>query len=323
MGCQKLRVRIVQKRLEADGVVSLLLRGLDTALPAIEPGAHIELTLPGRLARQYSLCQADAERNEYEIAVLREPASRGGSAAVHDQLQVGQDITVSAPRNHFPLDGKSPGRILLFAGGIGVTPIMTMAEALTAAGRTFAMHYCGRTAASMAYVERLRHGVGADQLSVHLDDGPAEQRMDTAAVLSQWNPGDRLYVCGPAGFINHVLDTAVAQGWPDEQLIREYFAAPDQPVGDQDNQPFTVKLGSSGLDFLIPADRSIAEVLAENGVFIPTSCSEGICGTCVVNVLEGEPDHRDFLFSEAERQANDKMTTCCSRAKSKVLVLDL
>lgn len=318
-----IRARIVQKRLEAEDIVSLRLRGIDSTLPAFEPGAHIDLHLPGGLIRQYSLCGHDPLTNEYEIAVLREPASRGGSAAVHDIIQVSQEAIISAPRNHFPLDSTSGGRILLFAGGIGVTPIMAMAETLGATGRAFELHYCGRTASRMAYLTRIAAGLPAGSALIHTDDGAESQKLDLARAIGRCSTQDRLYVCGPAGFIEAVLSTARDHGWPEEQLHREFFAAPDQEAAFGENRPFTVEIGSSGLKFLVPADRTIAEVLSENGVFIPTSCAEGICGTCVVNVLEGEIDHRDFLFSDTEKAVNSKLTTCCSRAKSDRLVLDL
>ncbi len=273
--------------------------------------------------RQYSLCGLDIAANEYEIAVLREPASRGGSVGVHEVLQVGQEISISAPRNEFPLDRESSGRILLFAGGIGITPIMAMAEALGHAGPDFELHYCGRALERMAYRARLSSGAIADRVTVHLDEGPAEQRLNLATTLGPWASGDRLYVCGPSGFIEAVLGAAGQLGWPTAQLNREFFKAPERHGDVDENLPFTVEIGSSGLKFLIPADRSIAEVLSENGVFIPTSCAEGICGTCVVNLIGGEPDHRDFLLSDADKAANSKLTTCCSRAKSDVLVLDL
>jgi vanillate O-demethylase ferredoxin subunit len=317
-----LSVRIVQKRLEAEDVVSLRLRGMDGPLPPFEPGAHVDLEIAPNVLRQYSLCGLDSDANEYEIAVLREPNSRGGSKGVHDALQVGQVIQISPPRNHFPLEDAS-GRILLFAGGIGVTPIMAMAEWLAAKGRPFEMHYCARSQDRMAYRERVLASADTANVHVHFDVGPAEQQVDIRAVLGPCGPGDHVYVCGPGGFIEAALCAGRELGWPDEQLHREFFAAPAGNSDQGENSVFTVAIGSSGLRFEVPVDRSIAEVLEENGIFVPTSCAEGICGTCVVNVLEGQPDHRDFLFSEAEHAANDKMTTCCSRSKSKILVLDL
>lgn len=317
-------VRIIQKRLEAEDVVSLRLRSLDgRPLPGFEAGAHIDIEVAPGVRRQYSLCSASGDAMEYEIAVLREPASRGGSKAVHDVLQVGQVVSISSPRNHFPLDPAAT-RSLLFAGGIGVTPIMAMAEELAGKESAFEMHYCARTPAKMAYRDRVGAGIFASHARLHFDDGADVQKLDLAAVLADVDPATHIYVCGPAGFINAVLAAAEAQGWPEENVHREFFAAPADPnAPEADNTAFEIVIGSTGLHFDVPATRTIADVLQENGIFVPTSCSEGICGTCVVSVLEGIPDHRDFVLSEAEHAANDKMTLCCSRARTPSLVIDL
>lgn len=316
-------VRIIQKRLEAEGVVSLILASVDGApLPAFEAGAHIDLEAAPGMVRQYSLLPSPEGPATYELAVLREPASRGGSAAIHDALQVGQQVRISAPRNHFPL-ASTEGRALLFAGGIGITPILCMAETLAARGADFAFHYCARSPERMALRDRIARSPVAPRTQLHFD-GPAAQQLALPAVLASPGASDHLYVCGPGGFINAVLDAARAAGWQDSQLHREFFAAPtDGAAAEGENAAFTVVLARSGQSFTVPADRSIVEVLDEEGIFVPTSCSEGICGTCVLGVLEGTPDHRDFLFSEEERARGDKLTACCSRAKSEKLVLDL
>ena len=315
-------VQIIQKRLEAEDVVSLWLRRTDgSALPPITAGAHIEIETAPNVLRQYSLCGTLEDGRIYEIAVLKEPASRGGSKAVHEQLQVGQIVKISAPRNHFPRV-PTEGRSLLLAGGIGVTPIMAMAEDCAAHGAAFEMHYCGRTLRKMAYVQRLTTGAAKDHVHIHVDDGAPAQQLQLAQLLATRGAADHLYVCGPAGFIDAVLKAAANAGWPEDHVHREFFAAPVSEA-EGDNKPFKLVLGNMGLTFTVPADKSIAQVLEDNGVFVPTSCSEGICGTCIVGVLEGDVDHRDFLMSDAEHAANSKLTTCCSRAKSDVLVLDL
>lgn len=317
-------VQIVQKRLEADDIVSLLLRAVDgDRLPLFEAGAHIDLEIAPDLIRQYSLCNRPDDDRTYEIAVLREPASRGGSAAIHDRLQVGQTVRISAPRNHFPLDHATT-HSLLFAGGIGITPILCMAERLHGAGASYEMHYCARSAAKMAYRDAIAASPVAARSVLHLDDGPAGQQIDLARILADPAAGAHVYVCGPAGFINAVLECARAQGWAEEQLHREFFAAPtDRPAPEGADESFTVTLASTGLSVEIPAGRTIVDILGEQGVFIPTSCSEGICGTCVVHVLEGVPDHRDYLLSDEEHARGDRLTTCCSRSKTPRLVLDL
>jgi vanillate O-demethylase ferredoxin subunit len=315
-----LTVRIVQKRLEAEDIVSLLLHGED--LPPFKAGAHIEVQLPGALTRQYSLCSGPDDPHVYEIAVLREPTSRGGSKAVHDVLQVGQFIEISTPRNLFPLDATA-SRTLLLAGGIGVTPILSMANECARENRAFEMHYCARTPAKMAFADRLKRSPIAPHCHLHFDDGPRKQQIDLARVLANPRVGHHLYVCGPSGFINATLDTAAASGWADAQLHREFFSAPASEHDEGDDKAFTVALARSGLQTEVPPGVSIVKALEDIGVFVPTSCAEGICGMCVVPVLEGIPEHRDFILSADERARNDRLTACCSRAKTPMLVLDL
>lgn len=317
-------VQIIQKRLEADDIVSLILRASEGAsLPRFEAGAHVDLEIAPGLVRQYSLCNGPADSMTYEIAVLRDPQSRGGSTAIHDVFQVGQTVRISEPRNHFPLEPAAT-RALLFAGGIGITPILCMAERLQRSGAAYDLHYCARTKSKMAYRDRITASPVASNSVLHYDDGPADQQLDLAGVLANPASGTHIYVCGPGGFINAVLDNARDQGWAETQLHREFFSAPTDQAQPADNdESFTVVLGSSGLTIEIPSDKSIVEALNDQGVVIPVSCSEGICGTCVVHVLEGIPDHRDYVLSDEEHIRNDRLTACCSRAKSATLVLDL
>lgn len=175
------------------------------------------------IVRQYSLCNVAGETDRYQIGVLRDPTSRGGSLAMHDQVRVGDVLKISAPKNHFPLHTGSQGS-LLFAGGVGVTPILAMAEHLAGAGATFEMHYCTRAAARTAFVERIRSCSFADNVRFHHDDGPAEQKLDLASSLEGPASATHLYVCGPSGFMNAVIATARDQGWKDEQIHFEYFS---------------------------------------------------------------------------------------------------
>ncbi|MBN8830234.1 MAG: oxidoreductase [Sphingomonadales bacterium] len=317
-----IQVRVIQKRLEADGIVSLQLRAVDGgALPVFAAGAHIDLILAPDLVRQYSLCPPLPEADVYEVAELREPESRGGSRAVHEGLQVGEVIEISQPRNHFPLK-PGAGRTLLLAGGIGITPILAMAEEAAESGRSFEMHYCARSPARMAFQDRISRGRIGPHCAFHFDDGADEQKLDFAGLLASPAQEDQLYICGPGGFIEAVLGAALACGWSEAQLNREFFSAPAAQRGESD-QAFTVVLGRSGKAVQVGVGVSIVEALEPVGVLIPTSCSEGICGMCVVSVLEGEPDHRDFVLGAQERASNNCLTACCSRAKSPVLVLDL
>ncbi|MCI1005975.1 PDR/VanB family oxidoreductase [Herbaspirillum sp. C7C8] len=315
-----LQVRIAARREEADGIIGLELVSPDgSALPAFTAGAHIDVHLPGGMLRQYSLCNAPHEQHRYQIGVLRDAHSRGGSVAVHEVLKVGDLLTIGVPRNQFAL--VSAPHSLLLAGGIGVTPILCMAEALAACGASFEMHYCARSPARQAFRERIAASGFARRVVHHYDDGDVAQKLDLDALLSQADPATHLYVCGPAGFITHVVETARARGWPEAQVHFEYFGA--APVQADGNGSFEVRLASSGQVYRIPEDRTVIQVLCEHGVDVPVSCEQGICGTCLTRVLEGEPDHRDQYLTDEERAANDQFTPCCSRARSPLLVLDL
>lgn len=316
-----MQVIVRSRRIEAEGICSFeLVHPEGQALPAFTAGAHIDVHVAPGLVRQYSLCNHPATVDHYRIAVLREPASRGGSVGMHEQVQLGQALTISAPRNHF---GLAPGarHSLLLAGGIGITPIWAMAQALHSAGESFGLHYCGRAAARMAFVPDMAQAPFAGQVQVHADDGPADQCFDADAVLAHPEAGTHLYVCGPPGFMNHVLDTARRQGWPEAQLHREFFAGTATALASDGS--FGVRLDRSGQTFQIPAGKSVIEVLVAEGIDVPYSCESGVCGTCLTRVLEGVPEHRDTFLTEAERAANDQFTPCCSRACTPLLVLDL
>ncbi|WP_414820394.1 PDR/VanB family oxidoreductase [Variovorax sp. Root411] len=312
-------LRVARRVEEADGVCSFELVPQDSsALPAFAAGAHIDVHVAPGLIRQYSLSNDPAERNRYRIAVLREPSSRGGSAGMHDSVRSGDVLRVSAPRNHFPL--VDAPRSLLLAGGIGVTPILAMARALHAQGRDFEMHYCGRSASRMAFLEELASAAFASSVVLHADDVPA-QKFDAQRVLAHPAGHTHLYVCGPNGFMDHVLETARRLDWPETQLHREYFAGVATALATDGS--FEVRVASTGLSCQVPAGKTVTEVLAAHGVEVPTSCEAGLCGTCLTRVLEGTPDHRDSFLTDAERAANDQFTPCCSRALSPLLVLDL
>lgn len=288
-------------------------------LPGFTAGAHIDIHLPGGLIRQYSLCNHPQERHRYQISVLKDAASRGGSQCMHEQVNSGDRLYISEPRNLFPLVGEAR-RSLLFAGGIGITPILCMAEQLADSGADFELHYCARAGDRAAFVERLKGAPFADRVHLHFDEDP-DSRLDAAKVLAGPAPDLHLYVCGPSGFMQHVLDSARIQGWSEAQLHREYFAA--APMDTSTDGSFQVKLGSSGQVFDIPADKTVVQVLESHGVEIAISCEQGVCGTCLTRVLEGVPEHRDLFLTEEEQAANDQFTPCCSRSKSALLVLDL
>ena len=299
-------------RLEAQDILGLeLVREAGGELPSFAAGAHIDVHLGEGLVRQYSLCNDPQERHRYCIGVLRDAASRGGSRAVHERLRVGQRVTVSEPRNLFALE-RDGGRSLLFAGGIGVTPILAMARSLAREGRAFAVHYSARSAQCAAFLDVL----GALSARCYFDDG---ERLALAEVLAAEPADTHLYVCGPAGYMAHVLDGARALGWNESRLHREYFGA--APVTQAGDATFEVRIHATGEVFEIPPDRSITQVLDEAGIIIPVSCEQGICGTCITRVVEGEVEHRDQFLTAEERRG--QMTPCCSRAIGGCLVLDI
>ena len=318
----ELSLRVSAKTSAAQDICALELRSPDgAALPRFEAGAHIDLHLGCGLVRQYSLAGDPADTSRYLLGVLLEPESRGGSAAVHRQVNVGDLLGASLPRNHFPLHPDAPYSLLL-AGGIGITPLLAMAEQLQREGRDFALHYCTRSAARKAFAERLRDSAWAARVSVHHDDAEPQQRLQLARVLADAPPGSHLYVCGPRGYIDWVLQGAQGAGWEAHRLHREYFGA-DAPARASADQGFEVELARSARVLRVEPGQTIVQALAAAGVDLPTSCEQGVCGTCLTRVLSGVPDHRDSYLTDEERAANDQMLPCCSRSLSPRLVLEL
>ncbi|MNG95446.1 Phthalate 4,5-dioxygenase oxygenase reductase subunit [compost metagenome] len=313
-------VVVVSRNNEAQDICSYELAAVDgSPLPAFSAGAHIDVQLPDGLIRQYSLCNHPEERHRYLIGVLKDSASRGGSRSLHEQVHNGAQLRISEPRNLFPL-AHGARRSLLFAGGIGITPILCMAEHLAHTGADFELHYCARSSERAAFVERIRTAPFADRLFLHFDEQP-ETALNAAQVLANPQADVHLYVCGPGGFMQHVLDSARAQGWQEDRLHREYFAA--APVDTGNDGSFSVQVGSTGQVFEVPAEQSVVQVLERHGIEIAMSCEQGICGTCLTRVLDGVPEHRDLFLTEEEQARNDQFTPCCSRSKTPLLVLDI
>jgi vanillate O-demethylase ferredoxin subunit len=321
MNTATLDVKISRKWEEAEGICAYeLTAGNGVALPPFSAGSHIDVHLPGGFIRQYSLCNNPSESNRYHIAVLRDAEGRGGSRAIHDLVHEGDALRISEPKNHFPLAHDASNHLLL-AGGIGITPILCMAERLHRVGETFEMHYCARSPQRTAFVSRIMSAELGKSVSFHFDDGEPEQKLDLSATLKQASEGTHLYVCGPRGFMDAVLAEARKQGWPEDRLHYEFFGAVvEQADGDA---TFQVKLASSGLTVDIPPGCTVVQALAEKGVEVLTSCEQGVCGTCLTRVLEGQPDHRDSYLTDDEKAACDQFLPCCSRSKTPVLILDL
>jgi vanillate O-demethylase ferredoxin subunit len=315
-----LAVKVLRRTQEAVGIVSLELARPDGAsLPAFSAGSHIDVQVPGGPVRQYSLCNDATENHRYRIAVLRDAASRGGSVGMHDAVREGDTLQISEPRNHFPLVHAK--RTLLFAGGIGVTPLLCMAQRLAAIGADFTLHYSARSRDRVAFHDEIMASPFAQRVQFHLDDGGPGQILNVPAALGAPDADTHIYICGPGGYINHVVQNAQGMGWPQAQIHLEYFSA--TPQDHSTDGAFDVKLASSGKTVRVAAGQSVVQALQAQGIEILTSCEQGVCGTCITRVLEGECDHRDLYFTDEEKAKNDQFTPCCSRAKSAVLVLDL
>ena len=307
---------VVAARTEAaEGVVCLTLRHPDgEPLPAWTPGAHIDLLLDGGLIRQYSLCGRPEDRGGWQIAVLREPRSRGGSVQVHDRLPEGATVRVRGPRNAFPL--RPAARHLFIAGGVGITPVLPMVEAAEAAGADWRLLYGGRTRASMAFRDRLAP-YGARVLLRPQDEYGL---LDLAEFLGPPEEGTLVHACGPEPLLQAV--EAQCAAWPPGTLGVERFAAA-RSAEPRPTEAFELVLARAGLTLTVPPDRSVLQVVTEAGVPVDFSCQEGTCGTCETDVLDGTPDHRDSLLSEDERVSGDTMLICVSRSRGPRLVLDL
>jgi ferredoxin-NADP reductase len=301
---------------EAEGVVSLELRDPSgAALPSWEPGAHVDVLLPGSITRQYSLCGDLTDTRAWTIAVLREPLSRGGSRAVHERLRPGDLVEVVGPRNNFVF---LPARRYRFiAGGIGITPLLPMVLAAERAGADWLLNYGGRTASSMAFIDLLR------DFGVRVNLQPQDEcgLMDLSA-LAEPTDDTLVYCCGPEPLLAAV-ETACS-GWPLGSVQVERFRPQEPPDGPPDEGiPFTVVLERSGVELEVQPGVTVLEAIEAAGASADNSCREGICGTCETKVVAGLPDHRDSLLSQAERDENATMMICVGRALTPRLVLDL
>lgn len=288
-------------------------------LPAYEAGAHIDLHLPGGFSRQYSLAHAPHVAGQrYVIGVKRESASRGGSASVHHRVREGDLLPVGEPRNTFTLDA-SAKQHLLIAGGIGMTPLLAMAQTLAARQEAFSLCVFARSPEHLAFAEALRDGALAPHVRLHFDEGgtPA-QKLSLTELLAAPAPGTHLYVCGPAGFMQAVRNAA--RGWPEDNIHAEYFAAPEGGVATT-GKPFTLRLLERGITVPVTGEQTAVEALHDVGIDIPVSCQQGLCGTCVVPARGEMAEHRDFCLSGSERR--HKVALCCSRARGEELALNI
>ena len=309
-----LELVVARVTLEAEGVRAFELRDPEgRLLPPFTAGAHLEVTMRPGLARCYSLCNDPAERDRYVIAVGLDPASRGGSRHMHAAVGPGDRLAVAPPRNAFPLaDG--PGRSVLLAGGIGITPILAMARQLSREGRPWDLHYAARSRARAAFVEAIAPLPGGRAFVSLGDESP---RLDLTAVTAGLGPQDHVYACGPARLLA-AFDAATAH-LPRARVHVERFA----PVAAPAAGGFTVTLARRGREVFVPEGSTILDVLLDEGLDLPFSCQQGLCGSCRTRVLAGEPDHRDEILTRDERASGRTMMICCSGVKGDRLVLDL
>ena len=310
-----LSLRIVSATWEAPNIVSYELRPPEGGeLPPFAAGAHIDLSLPNGLVRSYSLVNSQSERHRYVIAVQKDRASRGGSKWVHENFRVGELLTANGPRNNFALE-EAAEKSVFIAGGIGITPILSMTERLSALGRDWELVYCARKRAGTAFLESLQR---KPQVRFNFDEEPGGKMLDIAAVVKAAPANAHLYCCGPLPMLE-AFEQAT-RDLPRERVHVEYFTAKAPPAVEGG---FTVVLARKGLTIAVAPGKTILDTLRDHGVDVPYSCTEGVCGTCETRVLEGVPDHRDLILTEAERASNKTMLICCSGSKSEKLVLDL
>jgi ferredoxin-NADP reductase len=317
-----LDVVVRQRQLEGEAVAVLALAATNgQPLPAFTAGAHIDLHLPGGLVRPYSLCGNPADTLLYRLGVLKDPESRGGSVAVHESLKEGTTLTISAPRNHFPLTETAQHSVLV-GGGIGITPMLAMAWRLHALGASFELHYCARSRNHAAFLAELAAAPWADKVTLHFNDEGDAAKLQVQGVVKAAPAGSHLYVCGPAGFMDWVMAEAGTAGLPAAQMHREYFSAPVVAPSDADIG-FELVAQRSGKTVHVSPTQTLLDALKALNIDVPVSCEQGVCGTCACTVLEGEPDHRDAYLTDEERAANDQILVCCSRSRSSRLVLDI
>jgi len=313
-------VIISDREEQAQDIVVLELQSAgDRQLPSFDAGAHVDVDIAPGIIRQYSLCNNPAEgESRYRIGVLRELKSRGGSAEIFRSFSKGRIIRISPPRNNFHLIENSR-RSILVAGGIGITPLLAMAYYLHDHAQEFEFHYCVRSRNRAAFVEEMATTEFWKKVFLHCDDGLPEQQFNVEKALIPNDHATHLYTCGPTGFIDFVVDGALRMGWRPDRIHVEHFQREVEKKGDG----FTVVAARSGVTTHVAPDQTIVAALARVGVVVELSCEQGVCGTCITDVIEGVPDHRDVYLTDAEKASNAKITVCCSRSLTRRLVLDI
>jgi tetrachlorobenzoquinone reductase len=315
-----LQVRVKRISFEAESINSYeLVAPGGGDLVRFTAGSHIDLHLSNGMIRSYSLVNDQAERSRYVIAVNKDAASRGGSSFVHEKLRAGDIVTISHPKNNFALTENAAHSVLI-AGGIGITPLLSMIRRLERLGRSWELFYAARTRASAAFLDELNAFRPDIQANVHFnfDQEPPAKMLDLKAIVRSAPHDSHLYCCGPASMLEAF--EAAATDRPADHVHVEYFKAREKPAAEGG---FEVKLARSGRTIAIPADKTILDAVLDAGIAVNYACTEGVCGTCETRVIEGVPDHRDLFLSQEEHAAGRTMMICCSGSKSPTLVLDL
>jgi ferredoxin-NADP reductase len=315
-----MQVRVKRISFEAEGINSYeLVSPGGGDLAAFTAGCHVDLHLPDGMIRSYSLVNDQSERGRYVVAVNKDAATRGGSKFIHEKLRVGDILTISHPKNNFFLQENAAHSVLI-AGGIGITPLLSMIGRLEALGRSWELFYVARTRSAAAFLDELnalRPNVHAN-IHVNFDQEPAGRMLDLVAIVKDAPENAHLYCCGPVSMLEAFEAATIDR--PADHVHVEYFKAKEKPAVAGG---FEVKLARSNRTIAVPAGKSILDALLDAGVAASYACTEGVCGTCETRVIEGMPDHRDLFLSNDEQAANKTMMICCSGSKSPTLVLDL
>ncbi len=313
-------LRVAKKTTEAHQIVSFELVDPDGAeLPAFSAGSHIDVTIPGGIVRQYSLINSEKERHRYLIGVWKDANSRGGSKALHEMVSEGDTLQVGLPRNRFRIP-RSTKRAVLMARGIGATPVLSIADYLKSANVPFEFHYVFQLMSPGSFESLIKASSFSEDTTFYLEDSKMNRLLDPASILSDRPDDTQLFICGVDWWLDPIINLAKQKGFSEERIHVERFTAKVPPAAL--DKIFDVTIKSSGKVYKIPGDKTLTAALEEQGVKIPTSCEQGLCGTCKVKVLEGEVDHRDKKLSAALREQG-YMLACVSRAKSSMLVLEL
>ncbi len=313
-----LSLRVERSEPAADGIQLFELRDPDGAeLPAFTPGSHLAIEVPSGAMRNYSLCNDPRERDRYIVAVKREEQGRGGSVSLIDGAKPGDTLHAAPPRNLFELATDAPSYIFV-AGGIGITPILSMIRYLRASGgKPFKLYYLTRSAGGTAFLPELSAGGLEESVTIHHDEGDPEKAFDLWPVFEEPTKA-HIYCCGPRPLMDAVRD--MTGHWPETAVHFEDFGS-DLVRPRADDKPFSIRLGRTGAVLEVPVGATILETIRAHGRKMPSSCESGTCGTCRTRVLAGEVDHRDMVLTETERRS--AMMICVSRAQSDLLVLDL